>query len=178
MLRIGNKMQLSVQEAELIIGLPKTTVTTMSWTSKNGNYNPKRFMYESAILVESEVREDLIVRMQYRGEFTSIRNDTLIICNFNFSCGLFAQNNRIFAYDFNDSIPHKNTIGKGKPYFGQQIIGLHKHIWTEYGYGYAEPLQLTDNKLSTIIGAFATNANIKIKGGIICPPSEQLSLFS
>ena len=170
-------MTLSVQEAQAIIRAPKTTVRVMEWKIQTGNYNPNRFQFDSALQINSETREDLFLRLRYRGEYSQNKNGLSFVRNANIASGLFAANNRIFAYDYDYGRPHLNTVGTGMPYYRQSFTGLHKHIWTAEGYGYAEPFSLTDNRLETIITAFAQAANIAIKGGFVPAPQEQLDLF-
>lgn len=106
-------MTLSVQEAQAIIRAPKTTVRVMEWKIQTGNYNPNRFQFDSALQINSETREDLFLRLRYRGEYSQNKNGLSFVRNANIASGLFAANNRIFAYDYDDGRPHLNTVGTG-----------------------------------------------------------------
>jgi hypothetical protein len=168
-------MTITVTEAQALIAMPKAAILPMTWQVKIGGYNPSRFMFDSALRIDDEVREDLFLRFRFRGEYQQMKGGVAVIRSANIASGLYAANNRIFAYDYDAGRPHVNQVGEGRPYYRQSIIGLHQHIWTEQGYGYAEPLTLTNHDVETIIHAFVSAVNTTIPGGIARPPAEQLS---
>lgn len=166
---------MDVIEAQVLIQAAKHTASKMRWQAK-----PERssgyFQYYTVLWLQNEIREDLYLRMVYRGEKTQTYGRARIPCGRNLSVNLIASNQRILAYDLADQ-PHANRTGKGLPYYGQTIWGLHRHIWTAEGEGYAEPLVLTDDHTQTIIEAFLQETHITLDGGYRPPPPEQLTLF-
>jgi hypothetical protein len=55
---------------------------------------------------------------------------------------LFIESYRVYAIDVDPSGRHRNKLGwaPGHHYENQNISGIHEHLWTAQGYGYAEPL--------------------------------------
>lgn len=167
--------KLTESEAQAIIKVAKIAEREMQWQAKKGNYNPTRYEFHTVLRVNNEIREDLFFRAQYRGKYQHNVSGVLIPKDENISVGLYAANQRIFAYDY-DTTPHTNHIGVGKAYFFQTVPFLHQHIWTDEGYGYAEPLTLTSHDLKTIIEAFLQDSHISIPNGFQSIPQEQLNL--
>ena len=61
-----------------------------------------------------------------------------------FACGLFAEvASRIYAIDVGPLDDHTNNkAGRGRPFWGKHVGGIHEHTWSDDGerYGYAEPI--------------------------------------
>lgn len=167
----------TIAEVKALIAIPKIAAQKMKWQVKIGNYNPKRYIFYTALIIENEIREGLYFRANYKGSFQQLKEGTFFRREEVVTCDLSISKHRIFAYDYDSYQYHKNNIGKGLPYYQKKIIGLHQHIWTENGYGYAEPLYLTNHTPQTIIEAFLAASNITIIGGFAPIPSEQESFL-
>lgn len=168
---------LSVAEANALIAVDKITVREMVWIAKNTNHNPKFQHFETAIKIDNEVREDVYFRAIYRPEHAERKGNATLWANASIGVALHASNHRISAIDFDDSKLHINKKGQGLPHYQAKLIGLHRHIWTNDGYGYAEPMELENIRLETIINAFIKENNIQLIGGFKPLPQEQLQLL-
>lgn len=169
-------MQITEIEVQTILQTKKIAVREMKWQAKQGGYNPTRYEFHTAIQIHNEVREDLFFRAQYRGSYHHNVKGVSVPKDENISVGLYVANHRIFAYDY-DTTPHTNRIGMGKPYYLHTISGLHKHIWTAEGYGYAEPFSLASISLKAIIEQFLADSSTDIPKGFQPVPAEQYRLF-
>lgn len=171
---------LSIAEAQAIIATPKATASPMQWQQKPAKFIPPFVQYASVLKIHNEIHEDLYLRTLYRASHRENKHGAILEQDESIAVGLFAGNNRIAAIDYDTNKPHKNSKGENLPHFGKTLVGLHRHIWTTDGYGYAEPLELTEHSLETIITLFAQENNITLQGGYISPftDSQQLDLFT
>lgn len=165
-------------EAQAIIAIPKETASPMQWQQKPAKFIPSFVQYASVLKIHNEVREDLYFRALYRASHYEEKYGAILWQDESIAVGLFAGNNRIAAIDYDNNKPHRNQKGENLPYFGKTLIGLHRHIWTADGYVYAEPLELTERSLETIITLFAQENHLTIQGGYIHPFAQQLDLFT
>ena len=165
-------------EAQAIIAISKETASPMQWQQKPAKFIPSFVQYASVLKIHNEVREDLYFRALYRASHYEEKYGAILWQDESIAVGLFAGNNRIAAIDYDNNKPHRNQKGENLPYFGKTLIGLHRHIWTADGYGYAEPLELTECSLETIITLFAQENHLTIQGGFIHPFAQQLDLFT
>ena len=165
-------------EAQAIIAISKETASPMQWQQKPAKFIPSFVQYASVLKIHNEVREDLYFRALYRASHYEEKYGAILWQDESIAVGLFAGNNRIAAIDYDNNKPHRNQKGENLPYFGKTLIGLHRHIWTADGYGYAEPLELTECSLETIITLFAQENHLTIQGGYIHPFAQQLDLFT
>ncbi len=167
---------LSCSEVDAVLMDKKKTVRAMIWDEKPNITNPKWHQFNTACWVFSEVREDVYFRSQFRyGHFENKHGVTIFVED-SYHAGLYIGNVRVFAIDFHRNM-HQNSKGKGLPYYGQRFNGLHRHIWTSEGEGYAEPI---DNfgtvDLKAVIDVFCNEANLQILNGFVKPKPEQMSL--
>lgn len=169
--------KISVEEVELIIKIPKQTAREMRWQPKKGGYSPKCWEFKTALEINGVAQESLFFYANYIRSHSIPTESGYIHRKQKITCAIFYKNARILAYDYDLHQAHQNKIEKGLPYFGKMFTEPHKHIWTNSGYGYAEPLVLTDANLEAIIKAFVDEANITITGGFIPVKEEQLELF-
>lgn len=169
---------LTIDEVNAILKIKKETSKIMEWIIKPNKSKGRWYQYETACKIKNEIREDLYFRAQWRGEYPDFSGQSISWKSEYISCGLFAANNRIIAIDCSDA-PHRNPPNTGLPFAGERISGFHIHKWTEYGDRHAEPLQLTNKELKTIIEEVCCRSNTLIKGGFKSPPTmeEQLPLF-
>ena len=71
---------------------------------------------------------------------------------------------RILALDSEDT-PHTNKHGVGLQFYKQKLTGrTHLHLWTEHGYGYAEPIEPPILSVESLIADFLARANLTLLG--------------
>lgn len=153
----------SVAEARLLMKTAKTAIRQMEWVKKPTAADPPWVQYECACFMVNEVREDVIFRMQYRHSKSVVVGQATIWQKAKFNAALFAGPHRISALDV-DETRHTNKIGEGMLLYRQSFSEPHLHIWTERGYGYAEPFALPALELEAVFDAFCPLANITPTG--------------
>jgi hypothetical protein len=160
-------MQVTVDQARAIIAEPKIAVKPLEWVEKIGR-SPKWVEYSSACEIQSEVREDVMFISTYRAKKYESKGLALIEMPEIFNAAICVANKRIIAID-TTSRPHKNTVGKGLPYYGKILNGrTHVHIWTGT-YGYAEPFSKDLNDLESLMDEFLRIAHVSLVGEFIHP---------
>mgnify|MGYP007017570196 CR=1 FL=1 len=97
---------LSVAEAQAIIATPKFAIRPIKWQKKQGNYIPARFHFESILQIKTTIREDLLLRLSYRGAYNISRAGIAIARDANITAGLYVANHRISAYDYDTTKPY------------------------------------------------------------------------
>lgn len=141
----------------------KLAIRQMDWVKKPSPHNPPWVQYECACQILNEVREDLIFRMQYRHMKTEFLGMASVNLPAKFNAALFVGPHRVSALDV-DETPHTNKIGEGLPHFGRRFSAPHLHIWTDRGYGYAEPFPLNRLELQEVFDQFCPLASIQPSG--------------
>jgi hypothetical protein len=165
----GDAPQLSLADISTILGQPKVTVRPMEWVEKKSGRNPLWLEYVSACKFGVEVREDVLVRMQFRDR--SLRNigNATIEASEQFNAAICVGKNRIYAIDTTDR-PHLNSAGAGRPFYRQLILErTHEHTWSPEGYGYAEPLIPPLLSVESLVEEFLRRANVVLIGGFVHP---------
>lgn len=171
MAKIKSTATLSVHEAESIIAVAKSTVRPMEWFPKRTLSTPQWIEYFSACRVESEIREDVMFRAQYRPHKSMQMGLAEIILPEIFNAALFVGPFRIFAIDAESTL-HTNKTGIGRPLYKQRIDSRsHIHTWSEDGYGYVEPITLESDCIEELIAEFLPRANLTLTGGFTHPQS-------
>jgi hypothetical protein len=161
-------MEISIAEANAIIQEKKIAVKPIEWVEKVGKANPRWIEYVSACQIQSEIREDVMFRAQYRAEKFTQKGVALIQMPEMFNAAICVANFRIIAID-TTSKHHRNDIGKGLPFHGKTIKSrTHIHIWTGK-YGYAEPFEKELNDLELLIEEFTKIANLSLIGKFTHP---------
>ena len=169
--------KVTVAEVAQILKEKKETVRELSWEFKNTNHTPKFIEYRSAIRIKHETVEDLFICFIYRAGFPRSRGGKQLIQQETIATGLYFRNKRVFAIDYDTNSIHLNKIGLDIPSYKREILGLHRHIWTENGYGYAEEIRMESVSIEGVINLFLKESNINLLGGFKPLPSEQFSLL-
>lgn len=159
---------ISARDADLLLAELKTTVRPMEWQNKPGQQDPQWMTFFSACEIDSSIIEGLMFRVMFRARKTRYANAASVDLPETYSFGLHFEKHRIAGMDFSDT-PHTNIIGSGRPYFRQTIIGCHKHIWTDEGYGYAEPIQGEVHGIEGLAQRFQDEFSLVIPGGFVHP---------
>ncbi|MBN8451265.1 MAG: hypothetical protein J0M13_20130 [Candidatus Accumulibacter sp.] len=124
--------------------------------------------WDTALLIDGRVPEGARVILQRRppvGAASGKMNLTLLY-----------RELRVYGIDLDDSGPHSNT-GMGRPYWHKMIeTPALEHIWSEEGYGYAEPLDHASDAPAEYFRRFCIKTNLTLEGGFKPPPSQQLTL--
>lgn len=147
---------LTLQEAQEIIAAPKFLVKEMAWLNKRGKINFSWVSFRTGVQLHSEAaaHEDFYVEGQWRPRGRAIPE--------NWTFNLIYQGSRIYALHVQPTGRHPNDpgIGKGRPFYNQELDGIHEHIWVEEGDGYAEPISVPLDKPDVIWKMFLHRANI------------------
>lgn len=125
-----------VAELRQMVSLPKAWVASreMPWVDAGGR--PRGFKCRQRLaLPDGSQPATLFVSCYFKPSGVQGSPDKL-------SLGLFYRNVRILGLDENGPSGHVNTVGSGRPYFGQRIGHPQLHTISDDGpYGYAEPLE-------------------------------------
>ena len=171
MAKIKSSIPLAVHEANSIIAVAKFTVRPMEWFPKRTRSNPQWIEFFSACKIESEVREDVMFRAQFRAKKIVTMESAEIILPEIFNAAICVGQHRIFALD-SESTTHTNRTGKGRPLYQARLDGrTHLHTWSEEGYGYAEPIVLELDSIEGLVAEFLPRANLTLTGGFLHPLS-------
>ena len=161
-------MEISIAEADAVIKESKIAVKPIEWVEKVGNANPRWVEYVSACQIQSEIREDVMFRAQYRAEKFERKGSALIQMPETFNAAICIANFRVIAIDTTSKY-HRNKIGKGMPFYGKTLTTrTHIHIWTGK-YGYAEPYDKELNQLELLIEEFLKVSNLSLTGDFTHP---------
>lgn len=169
--------QVTVAEVDQLLKEEKETVKELHWEFKGSNHMPKFIEYRSALRISYETIEDLFICFTYRASFPCLKGGVQLIQWETITTGLYFRNNRVFAIDYDVNSIHINKIGQDIPGYKRKISGLHRHIWTEKGYGYAEEIMMEAVSIKGVINLFLEESNITLRGGFKPLPSEQFSLL-
>lgn len=143
----------------------------MEWFPKRTLSNPQWTEFFSACRVESEIREDVMFRAQYRPRRIVPMGLSEMVLPEIFNAALCVGPHRILAID-SASTPHTNKVGIGRPLYKHRLVGRsHVHTWSEEGYGYAEPIDLESDCIEALMAEFLPRANLVLTGGFIHPQS-------
>lgn len=172
-----SKYIVTIEEAKYALDLSKQTTDPMDWRVENASYGSSRYKYKTACQVLRTTIKGLFFHCAYKSD-VFYPNSAEIRIHKNINVGLYFNNCRISAIDYCQS-EHRNNIGEGLPYYGEIFNGLHRHIWLEEGYGYAEPIVPDwEINLENIIKLFCIENNLDILNGYKAPfTEEQLSLI-
>jgi hypothetical protein len=158
----------TVKQAQLVLQANKQAVREMEWIKKPTASNPPWVQYESACEILNEVREDVTLRLMYRHMKTEWIGQAAMHAPSKFSAALSCGNHRISALD-TDTTQHTNKIGIGMPFHRKSFSTPHLHVWTEKGYGYAEPFTLDSLELEDVFKVFCNLASITPNGPFAHP---------
>lgn len=169
---------ISLEEANAISGEPKETVRPMEWVAKLTSSTPQWLEFVSVCKVKSEIREDVFFHCQYRQSASIVDGAARISKPEIFSAAIRVGSERILALDTN-STPHTNKVGKGLPLYRHTLrCRTHLHIWTDEGYGYAEPIDPPLESIESLVERFIALANLKLTGSFVHPlTGRQLDIF-
>ncbi len=146
---------ITVADAQKVIARKKQLVAPMAWAKKLNHTEPIWYEYRSALEFEddpTEIPEGLLVVCQWkRKEGAKPENWTF---------GLLQGGGRIYAIDVQPLTYHTNKVGQGRSHHHLSIRGNHEHTWSEEGYGYAEPFELSPADGPTAWKAFLVRAGI------------------
>lgn len=145
----------TLAEAEEVLSREKVLHTDMRWTTNRGKMQFQWFQARIILEYADEVAlpEDLYVHCQWIKRVKSIPEQWTFAVMYN-DC-------RIYAIDVQPQDAHgNNRAGKGRPYFKQEIPGIHEHTWSQEGYGYAEPIEVPLDQPEIIWQMFLARANI------------------
>lgn len=161
--------EFSVQDALLIIAEQKITVREMEWIPKKTVSNPQWNEFVSACRIQSEIREDVMFRAQFRPARVIVVGGADITLSEIFNCAICVGPHRILALDSEDTA-HTNKIGIGRSFYKKKLTGrTHLHLWTEGGYGYAEPIEPPLMSVESLIADFLPRANLTLLGSFRHP---------
>ena len=155
---------ISLEVVNMILARPKSLVKDMVWSSRHGKI---AFHWLTARMPvqfddEEEIREQFFVSCQWRKKGSKIPE--------HWTFNLIYNDSRIYALHFQPSSIHENEVGKGRPYFGKEIDGIHEHTWSQEGDGYAEPVELPPDRPDVMWRMFLKRANIN--GGEFFHPDD------
>jgi hypothetical protein len=144
----------TLAEAEEVLAREKALHADMHWSTAKGRMKFQWYQSRIILLYSDDVAipEGLYVQCQWYRRMKSIPE------RWNFS--LFFDDERIYGIDVQPSSPHRNNVGKGRPLYKQMIAGTHEHMWSQEGYGYAEPLNVPTDQPEIIWKMFLKRANI------------------
>lgn len=130
----------------------------MAWAGKRGKKLFQWLSFRIPVQVNSEaaIREQFFIECQFRKQGNSIPE--------NWTFNLLYQGNRVYALHVQPQSKHPNQIGKGMPFYLQEIDGIHEHIWVDEGDGYAEPINVPIDQPEVIWRMFLKRANIDMRG--------------
>lgn len=161
----------TLAESQSVIDRYKILATDMAWTSKRGK---KEWGWLSARL-----------SLQFADEF-AVSDEVWVVCQWrdknknipeHWTFSLFYNDERIYAIDIQPTGIHENNkAGRGRPYWGQEIDGIHEHLYDDGGYGYAEPIAVPADRPDIVWSMFLSRANIE-KGQFFHPDKDQPSLL-
>lgn len=158
----------SMDEVDEILNIDKITVKDLEWLEKKTFSAPQWVEFKTACRIENKIREDVFFVSNYRASKLLSANGFTLEKNEIFNASILIGGSRVGAIDCGDS-PHRNTKGKGLPFFGQNIsTKTHKHIWTPEGYGYVEPYD-TIYDIEELLDVFQREYNLTIKGSFVHP---------
>lgn len=119
----------AVQE---VLARPKRLVRDMIWQKNRGRYASPDLVFQSAVQIAGGASIDgLMVLCRWQAQLPPLP--------VKYSFGLY-WDARIFAYDVDALDVHNPRGFAGMPFDGVQVLGSHRHLWTDQGYGYVEPL--------------------------------------
>lgn len=169
---------LTTHAANAIISEKKEIIKEMEWVPKRTQSNPQWVEYVSACKISSEIREDVMFRAQYRQAKIIAIGEATIELPEQFNAAICVGPHRIFALDTEDT-PHTNKRGIGLPFHRKKLVcRTHLHIWTDEGYGYAEPIYPPLNSIESLLEAFFPRANLTFPGDFKHPlQGQQLGLL-
>ena len=144
---------LSVAEVQQIIMRPKSLASSMVWSMRIGKLTFAWLATRMALQFDDEelVRESFYVQCQWRKRGNTIPE--------HWTFNLIYNGNRIYALHFQPTSIHENLVGKGRPFFGQEIDGIHEHTWSDDGDGYAEPISLPEGRPDIMWKMFSKRTN-------------------
>ncbi len=130
-----------VADIRRVIGTPKAWVATgeMAWI--DNVYKPRGFKFrERLALPDGSQPATLFVECYFKPSSIQGNPDKL-------SLGLFVQNQRALAIDINGPSRHVNSVGVGRPFYGQRVGHPQIHTVSDDAlYGYAEPIESMSNE--------------------------------
>ncbi len=131
---MGDVILPSLDAVAALIQRPKMLVSPMRWRPRLSRHEPQWLEFATAVEADGEVLEGVKVRFQWRPD-VEVQPEK-------FNVSLFMADSRVYALDVDSAGRHLNKLGlaPGHPYENKRISGVHAHIWTMNGYGYAEPL--------------------------------------
>lgn len=142
----------------------KLVVRPFGWVIQAGGYTPQVRIFESALMINGEVKEEVLLRASYRGEKRIQKGQAEIVLPESFSCALFIGGLRIAALDTNPAQKHTNKVGVGRPYYGQIITSAtHRHLWVGE-YGYVEPVDPALLDIVQLLQVFADECRLSFQG--------------
>ena len=167
----------TIDEVNSILAVVKIAVRPMEWIAKQTKTIPQWVEYKSACQIANNIREDVFFIATYRPSGKTFIGDTIVEKAEKMTAALHIGQYRVSAIDCDDN-PHTNKVGRGLPYFNQEITSrTHKHIWCQSGYGYVEPIHDIIG-LGERIRVFCAEANIALPHGVKLPESyTQPNLF-
>lgn len=160
---MGGSVGVTVSEVEEILRVCKIAIRPMAWAPRLSQREPHWYEFVSGLEQRGEVPEGLELRCQWKNSIQSAP------AKFNFA--VFWKTHRVYAIDVDPLGRHKNNkAGRGRPYWGQRIGGFQEHLWSDDGYGYAEPLH--EQGLEDIVTAwalFGERAKVSLTGSFVHP---------
>lgn len=145
----------TLTEAQSVLSRYKFLATDMLWTSKraglNGGWLSTRMSVQFAD--EFEVSDEVYLMCQWREKAKAVPEF--------WTFSLFFKDARIYAIDVQPTHLHQNKVGKGRRFWGQEVGGIHEHLWSDDGYGYAEPIEIQLSRPDVIWRMFLKRANFQ-----------------
>ena len=157
---------ITLTEVDELIAAPKFLLAEMAWLNKRGKITFQWVSCRINVQLHSEAaaREQFYVECQWRTRGNRIPEQ--------WTFNLIYQGNRIYALHVQPMGKHPNKVGKGRPFYKQEIDGIHEHIWVDEGDGYAEPINVPLDDPETIWKMFLRRANID-SGAFYHPDDNQ-----
>jgi hypothetical protein len=147
----------------------KSLAAPMAWTYRHGKIDFPWFGSRTPVQFDDapEVPEQFFVVCQWRRRGNRIPEHWVF--------NLLYQEARIYALHYQPTSLHENKVGRGRPFYGKVINGIHEHTWSEEGDGYAEPINLPEGRPDIMWRMFLKRANI-VGGDFFHPDENQPEL--
>lgn len=163
--------------AQLIARSDKLVTRSFQWSTEEGSTKGERFSFESSVQVGGEMPYALRFIVKYRAPKKIYKGRSTIAVPEKFDAGLVCTPHRIAALDTNPGVPHTNSVGMGRPYYGKTLwCDTHRHIWVG-SYGYAEPVEPSIMDVVDLVYTFVRDHNLVLHGDVKHPLLYQTGDF-
>ena len=157
-------MEPDLKEVSRYLSASKVAVNTFGWVDRQSRLNPPWVQYESPLTLAGSLHEGRWVRVHLRLAHTRSVGAARIHCPEAMNIGLFHGEHRVAAIDVEPGKVHVNNKGRLLVHWKERIVGPHRHIWTQEGYGYATPFHAADLTWEAVLRTFCAEYHLRIPG--------------